>query len=186
MNNSLLIIITGKPGAGKTTLGRQIASKLMLPFLHKDGVKEVLFEHLGSNENDLGNTLQSLSYDLLYFFIEITVKAQKSLVVESNFMDNFDTVKIAKLQDRYGFKIFQIHCVVDDEVALDRFTARITSGERHPGHCDHKNLDRFNKALVEGRDYTLQLDGQLYQQDMNDFAAIVHEELIETIREYWG
>lgn len=158
----------------------------MLPFLHKDGVKEVLFERLGSNENDPSNALQFLSYDLLYYFVEIVVKAQKSLIVESNFMDQFDSLKIAKLQDRYGFKIFQIHCVVDDEVALDRFTARIKSGERHPGHSDRKNLERFKEALIENRDYKLQLDGKLYQQDMNDFAAIDHKTLIETIKEYWG
>ena len=47
MTKSLLIIINGAPCTGKTTLGRKLAKQLCLPFLSKDGIKEVLFDTLG-------------------------------------------------------------------------------------------------------------------------------------------
>jgi 2-phosphoglycerate kinase len=47
MHRPLLVIITGPPAAGKTTLGRQLAGALSLPFIHKDGIKEILFDVLG-------------------------------------------------------------------------------------------------------------------------------------------
>ena len=47
MTKSLLIIINGAPCTGKTTLGRKLAKQLRLPFLSKDGIKEVLFDTLG-------------------------------------------------------------------------------------------------------------------------------------------
>ncbi|MFZ4462043.1 MAG: AAA family ATPase [Patescibacteria group bacterium] len=43
---SLLIIITGLPCTGKTTLGRKLAEELRLPFVSKDDFKELLFDDL--------------------------------------------------------------------------------------------------------------------------------------------
>jgi adenylate kinase family enzyme len=43
MLEALLVLISGSPGAGKTTLGAKIAQELGLPFINKDGIKELLF-----------------------------------------------------------------------------------------------------------------------------------------------
>jgi len=47
MPKPLLIIISGPPGTGKTTLGKRMANELHLPFVNKDSIKELLFDHLG-------------------------------------------------------------------------------------------------------------------------------------------
>jgi predicted kinase len=47
MKKNLLIVITGLPGTGKTTLGRKLAEELALPFISKDDIKELLFDGLG-------------------------------------------------------------------------------------------------------------------------------------------
>jgi shikimate kinase len=38
---SFLIIVTGAPAAGKTTVGRRLAEAFGLPFIYKDGIKEI-------------------------------------------------------------------------------------------------------------------------------------------------
>ncbi|MGD2166160.1 MAG: AAA family ATPase, partial [Anaerolineae bacterium] len=35
----LVVIVTGPPGAGKTTLGRRLSEELRLPFIGKDDVR---------------------------------------------------------------------------------------------------------------------------------------------------
>lgn len=44
MSEPLIILITGLPCTGKTTLGYKLAKRYSLPFVHKDGIKELLFE----------------------------------------------------------------------------------------------------------------------------------------------
>ncbi|WP_425432548.1 AAA family ATPase [Hydrococcus rivularis] len=43
----LLILISGLPCTGKTTLARKIAQKLQLPLVCRDDIKESLFDSLG-------------------------------------------------------------------------------------------------------------------------------------------
>ena len=44
----LLVVVTGPPASGKTSVAEELASRLGVAFLSKDTFKEVLYEHLGS------------------------------------------------------------------------------------------------------------------------------------------
>ena len=48
MSKPLLFVITGRPATGKTTLARRLAVDLRLPLIHKDGLKESLYDALGA------------------------------------------------------------------------------------------------------------------------------------------
>ena len=59
MSKAWLIIIWGLPCTGKTTLGPWLAKELGLPFVHKDGIKESLFESLGWKDRAWSKQLSS-------------------------------------------------------------------------------------------------------------------------------
>jgi predicted kinase len=42
----VLILITGAPCTGKTTIAQHLAGKFQLPVVHKDDIKERLFDRL--------------------------------------------------------------------------------------------------------------------------------------------
>ena len=82
MRNPILIIISGPPCTGKTTLAEKIAAKFRLPLINKDGIKETLFDTLGVGDRGWSSKLSVASYALLHYMAESVVKAGTSLIVE--------------------------------------------------------------------------------------------------------
>lgn len=70
MQSQRLIIISGMPGSGKTTLAKSISAELSLPLIEKDSIKELLFDSLGWNDREWSKKLGKVSYELMDYFIE--------------------------------------------------------------------------------------------------------------------
>ena len=182
MVKSFVVIVTGPPSSGKTTLGRRIADDARLPFLHKDGIKELLFDTLGWSDRAWSKRLGAATYEVLFHIVEVQLRAGASFVVESNFHPTFHNEKFAALQQTYGFVACQIRCFADGDVLFARFKARAESGARHPGHVDELNYDEFEGMLRRGRDDALDIDGETIEIDMTDFETIDYDGLIAAVR----
>jgi len=182
MNEPLAIIVTGPPGSGKTTVGRQIADTLHLPFINKDGIKELLFDTLGWSDVEWSKKLGVASSAILYHLIEAELRAGAPFVVESNFYPTYDNEKFASLRAQYEFVPFQVFCIADGDLLHERFVARSASGERHPGHSDEMRRDEFEEILRRGRHDPLGIGGETYRLDMSDLDAVDTDGLIAAIR----
>ena len=79
MPRSLLIIVNGPPGSGKTTLGTRIAETFDLPFINKDGIKELLFDTLGWSDREWSKRLGAATYTILYHIIEAELRVAMAL-----------------------------------------------------------------------------------------------------------
>ena len=62
----LIIVVSGAPCTGKTTLGRRIAQEFRLPFLSKDAFKESLSDTLGRGDLEWSKKLGVASIMLLF------------------------------------------------------------------------------------------------------------------------
>ena len=129
MPKTPLIIISGPPGTGKTTLGKHIARELNLPFVHKDGIKELLFDKFGWSDRAWSRKVGIASYAVLYYFVEAQLSAGRSCIVESNFNAAYDTEQFLALKAKYDFEPLQICCMADGEVLFQRFKKRAASGD---------------------------------------------------------
>jgi predicted kinase len=182
----LLIVITGLPGTGKTTLGRRLAADLTLPFIYKDGIKEILFDQLGWSDRAWSRTLGLATYALLYHFVEIELAARRAFIVESNFHPTHATPRFAALRARYGFRPFQVLCRTEGATLLARYRARTASGERHPGHVDQTVIEELKEQLATGRADPLDLAGPRWEVDTTDPARMDYAGLLAAIRQYVG
>ena len=181
MPRPVVIVITGPPCAGKTTIARRVAEQFSLPWMGKDMVKELLFDTLGWQDREWSKKLSRASVVVLFRFVEAQVAARRCCVVESNFKAEYDTARFLDLRERYDFDLIQIDCICDGQVLFERFKRRAESGERHPGHLDHANYDEFREMLLQGRSEPLKIGGRRIEIDTTDLEGIDYQTLFAEI-----
>lgn len=143
-----VILITGHPATGKTTLARHLAPELGLPLLCRDSLKEKLADTLGWSTEEWSLKLGAATWELLYDLVESLLRAQVSHIVESNFSPTYATLRWQQLRERYGLRIIQLRCEAEPKIVVERYHTRVQKGERHPIHR-YVSEDVDDKALLQ-------------------------------------
>jgi predicted kinase len=145
-----LVIISGAPGSGKTTLAHLLAIDLRLPLLSKDELKEALADAMGVPPDvPASMRLGAGAYAMLYVVAQQVLEARTGLIIESNFRRDVSEMELRPLLA--GSDPGLIHCTAPPEVVLRRYAERPARGDRHPAHLDAQRAAALADDLAAGR-----------------------------------
>lgn len=161
-----LVIVTGPPASGKTSIVEQLAASLEMPLFTKDEIKERFADVLGDVALDHATELGKGSQLQLVAIAHELIRAGKGVVVESFFHRGITEPQFAPLLNIANTVV--VHVTADADVLVERYAERMDSPSRHAIHNADGTPDELRKLLDEGMGDPLDLDCPLIILDTTD------------------
>jgi predicted kinase len=118
-----LVVVSGPPGAGKTTLAHALGRALPCPAICRDEIKEGMAHATPAYTPTPGDALARRTYIAFFAVVALLVDAGVSVVAEAAFQDRLWRSGLEPLLDRATLRLVQ--CSVDPAVARARHTRRL-------------------------------------------------------------
>lgn len=160
-----VVLVTGPPGSGKTSLATPLSTNLALPLIDKDVIKEALFEALGTGDREWSRTLSRASFQTMLNL----VPQIGSAVLVGNF--SLDMAPGLAELDPPPIEIF---CRCPRSELVRRIKAR----HRHAGHLDDATVTEVSRGVPSAE--PLQLGGPYLEVDTSTPVAV--EPIVNWVR----
>src|SRR5688500_2416673 len=121
LSQPVLIVVTGRPGAGKTTLAYALARAMRCPLVSRDEIKEGLVRTAG-DAGPPDAELTSRATDAFFDTLVLLLSRGVSVVAEAAFQHKVWSPRLEPLRTVARIRI--VLCELDQEHALARRVAR--------------------------------------------------------------
>lgn len=131
------IIVTGRAGAGKTTLAKKLGERLWMPVISRDEIKQGYVNTYGIKHDRLPPNTDGLVTDFFFCIVNQYLAGNISVVIEAAFQHQVWEPRMPKIFELASSMI--ILCSVDDVLAARRHLQRgLENPEREFYHGDNR------------------------------------------------
>lgn len=129
-----LVVVSGPPGSGKTTLAHKIAHAVRCPAICRDEIKEGMAHAAPGFAPAPGDELTMRTLPVFFGVLELLLRAGVTTVAEAAFQDRVWRPRLDPLRDVAQLRV--VHCTVDAEVAFSRIMRRGAQDPPRHAHPD--------------------------------------------------
>lgn len=166
-----VVVVSGSPGTGKSTIAAALSNRLRLPLLSIDPIKEAIADVLGLGDEDWSDRVGDAAAEVIFR----TAAGEPGWVVEGWWRG----LRRSRAEKEFA-GCLEVFCKCEPTVVEERFRLRLQN--RHPIHRDVINpelLDRVRDLAATVR--PLGLGRQLIQVDTTQ-----PPDLVQVCREIEG
>lgn len=175
MSNREVVVVSGAPGTGKSTIGAALSKALEIPFFSLDEVKEALGDSLGTGDEGWSDRLGDAAAEVVFRLAE----TQSPAVLEGWWRRE----RRERVIERFAGAL-EVFCRCEGQVAERRMRRRHEAW-RHPVH-----RDVINPGILDGHAQLsesvepLRLGPHLIEVDTTSEVSL--EMMIEEVRAALG
>ena len=131
------IIVTGRAGAGKTTLSKKLGERLWLPVVSRDEIKQGYVNTFGVRHDQLPPDTDRLVTDFFFRLVNQYLAGNISVVIEAAFQHKVWEPRMPKITELSS--VWIVLCSVDEVIAARRHLERgLENPKREFYHSDNR------------------------------------------------
>jgi predicted kinase len=129
-----LVVVSGPPGSGKTTLAHEIARAAGCPAVSRDEIKEGMAHAAPGFTPGEGDELTVRALPVFFGVLRLLLEAGVTTVAEAAFQDRVWRPRLEPLLPLAAIRV--VHCAADPEAAFCRAVRRQAEGAARRAHPD--------------------------------------------------
>jgi predicted kinase len=138
------IIVTGRAGAGKTTLSKKLEQLLWMPVISRDEIKEGYVNTFGVKHDQLPPDTDGFVSNFFFDTVSQYLANNVSVIIEAAFQHKVWEWRIPKILELSN--PFIIICSVDEETAAQRHLQRGLANPQREFYHDDKRVSLYRET----------------------------------------